>query len=127
MEQLTQEIRQLVYTVICFQCIIQFAAGSVYQRYLKLFTYFLAICMCCRIISSFMGEFDASMASAQRLYDEWSKEWQGLLDADRINEGSYYYTDKIWNEKIIQEAYDSYETGSEGGGDNGADVKAAEE
>ena len=124
MEQLTDEIRRLVYTVICFQCIIQFAAGSVYQRYLKLFSYFLAICMCCGVISSFMGEFDESMISAQRLYDEWNDEWQELLDIDRINEGGYYYTDKIWNEQIIRE---SYETASEGGEDNGSDSTTVKE
>lgn len=134
MEQLTLEIRRLVYTVICFQCILQFSAGSAYQRYLKLFSYFLTICMCCGVISSFVGKLDESMISAQKIYDDWTDEWQGLLDTGRINEGSSYYTDKIWNEAIINEAYDTYESyasyeadGKGGGEDAGLDVKMDEE
>lgn len=118
MEQLTLEIRRLVYTVICFQCLLQFTAGSVYQRYLKLFSYFLTICMCCGVISSFLGQFEESMLSAQRVYDEWENEWQGLLDMERIRESSSYYTDTIWNEKILGSAYEQSELAGEGGGEN---------
>ncbi|MBD5470654.1 MAG: hypothetical protein HDR19_05950 [Lachnospiraceae bacterium] len=115
MEQLTLEIRQLVYTVICFQCLLQFAAGSAYQRYLKLFTYFLTICMCCNVISSFVGQFEERMMSAQSVYDAWEEEWQGLLDMERIRESSSYYTDTIWNEKILGSAYEQYYLEEEGG------------
>lgn len=124
MEQLTPEIRRLVYTVICFQCLLQFTAGSVYQRYLKLFSYFLTICMCCGIISSFMTQFEESMISAQNVYDEWEKEWQGLLDMERIRESSSYYTDTIWNEKILGSAYEQYNSEREGGEE---DAKPVEE
>lgn len=37
MENLAVEVRRLVYTVICFQCLIQLTEGSGYQKYLKLF------------------------------------------------------------------------------------------
>lgn len=124
MEQLTLEIRRLVYTVICFQCLLQFTAGSAYQRYLKLFSYFLTICMCCNILSSFVGQFEESMLSAQYLYDTWESEWQGLLDMERIRESSSYYTDKIWNEKILGSAYEQYDSQGEGGGE---DAELAEE
>lgn len=113
MEQLTLEIRRLVYTVICFQCLLQFTAGSVYQRYLKLFSYFLTICMCCGVISLFVNRFEESMISAQHIYDEWESEWQGLLDTEQIRESGSYYTDKIWNEKILGSAYEQYDAESE--------------
>lgn len=46
MEQFALELRRLIYTVICFQCLLQLVSGSVYQRYLKLFSYFLTMYMC---------------------------------------------------------------------------------
>lgn len=118
MEQLTLEIRRLVYTVICFQCLLQLAAGSAYQRYLKLFSYFLTMCMCCGVILSFMGQVEESMLSAQRVYDEWESEWGGLTDMQRIRESSSYYTDKIWNERILESAYEQYDAGGEGDGED---------
>lgn len=124
MEQLAFEIRRLVYTVICFQCLLQFTAGSVYQRYLKLFSYFLTICMCCGVISLFVSRFEESMLSAQSIYDEWENEWQGLLDMERIRESSSYYTDQIWNEKILGSAYEQYDAVHEGGEE---DAKLVEE
>ncbi|MBD5451759.1 MAG: hypothetical protein HDR25_03855 [Lachnospiraceae bacterium] len=124
MEQLAFEIRRLVYTVICFQCLLQFTAGSVYQRYLKLFSYFLTICMCCGVISLFVSRFEESMLSAQSIYDEWENEWQGLLDMERIRESSSYYTDQIWNEKILGSAYEQYDAVREGGEE---DAKLVEE
>ena len=42
MEYLAVEVRRLVYTVICFQCLIQLTEGSGYQKYLKLFSYFIS-------------------------------------------------------------------------------------
>lgn len=120
MEQLTLEIRRLVYTVICLQCLLQLAAGSTYQRYLKLFSYFLTMCMCCGAILSFVGQMEESMLSAQRVYDEWESEWGGLTDVERIRESSSYYTDRIWNEKILGDAYEQYDVEGE---EDGADAK----
>jgi len=115
MEQLTLEIRKLVYTVICFQCLLQLTAGSVYQRYLKLFSYFLTMCMCCGIIYSFVGQLESSMTSAQQVYDEFEREWGALTDIERIRKSSSYYTDQIWNGKIVQDAYEQYQMSDEGG------------
>lgn len=124
MEQLTLEIRRLVYTVICFQCLLQLAAGNVYQRYLKLFSYFLTMCMCCGVILSFVGQMEESMLSAQRVYDEWESEWGGLTDVERIRESSSYYTDRIWNEKILGDAYRQYDVeGEEDGADSKVDAE----
>lgn len=120
MEQLTLEIRRLVYTVICFQCLLQLTAGSVYQRYLKLFSYFLTMCMCCGVIYSFVGQLEASVMSAQRVYDSFEREWGGLTDAERIRESSTYYTDRIWNGKIVEDAYEQYKIEEEGAGADAA-------
>jgi len=68
--------------------------------------------MCCGVISLFVSRFEESMLSAQNIYDEWESEWQGLVDMERIRESSSYYTDKIWNEKILGSAYEQYGTES---------------
>ena len=115
MEQLTLEIRKLVYTVICFQCLLQLSAGSVYQRYLKLFSYFLTMCMCCGVIYSFVGQLEDSMMAAQQVYDEFEREWGEMTDIERIRESSSYYTDQIWNGKIVRDAYEQYQMNDEGG------------
>ena len=115
MEQLTMEIRKLVYTVICFQCLLQLTAGSVYHRYLKLFSHFLTLCMCCGIIYSFVGQLEDSMMSAQQVYEEFEREWGEMTDLDRIRESSCYYTDQIWNGKIVADAYEQYQMNDEGG------------
>lgn len=115
MEQLTLEIKKLVYTVICFQCLLQLTAGSVYHRYLKLFSYFLTMCMCCGVLYCFAGQLESSMMSAQQVYDEFEREWGALTDVGRIRESSSYYTDRIWNGKIVQDAYEQYQNSDEGG------------
>ncbi len=114
MEQLTLEIRKLVYTVICFQCLLQLTAGSVYQRYLKLFSYFLTMCMCCGVIYSFVGQLEDSMMSAQQVYDAFEQEWGALTDIERIQKSSSYYTEQIWNGKIVEDAYEQYQMNGEG-------------
>ena len=118
MEQLTIEIRKLVYTVICFQCLLQLTAGSAYYRYLKLFSYFLTMCMCCSVIYSFVGQLESSMMSAQQVYEEFEREWSGLTDMERIRESSSYYTDQIWNGKIMGDVYEQYSINDKGGEDN---------
>ena len=35
MEYLAMEVRRLMYTVICFQCLIQLTEGSAYQKISK--------------------------------------------------------------------------------------------
>ena len=50
MEQLVTQMRVLIYTVICFQCLLQITQGSIYQKYLKLFMYLLTLCICCQIL-----------------------------------------------------------------------------
>lgn len=124
MEQLTMEIRKLVYTVICFQCLLQLTTGSAYHRYLKLFSYFLTMCICCSVIYSFVGQLEESMISAQQVYDAFEYEWGGLTDIDRIRESSSYYTDQIWNGKIVEDAYEQYHVNDGGGG---VDAKMDEE
>lgn len=75
MEQLAAEVRRLVYTMICFQCLLQLTSGSAYQKYLKLFSYLLTLCVCCSVIFSAIGQIENSMLEADVLYDQWIKEW----------------------------------------------------
>lgn len=128
MEQLTMEIRKLVYTVICFQCLLQLTAGNVYHRYLKLFSHFLTMCMCCSILYSFVGQLEDSMMSAQQVYDEFERGWGDMADMKRIRESSSYYTNQIWNGRIVEDAYEQYQMNDEGGeADAGLEEKLDEE
>ena len=107
MEVLAAEVRRLVYTVICFQCLIQLTEGSAYQKYLKLFSYLLTMCICCNVVFSFIGQVENSFSEADQIYDATA------------------YYEQLWEEKIIgeaQEEYDSRNGGAENAGeDSGQD------
>lgn len=66
MEELAMEVRRLVYTVICFQCLIQLTEGSAYQKYLKLFSYLLTMCICCNVVFSFVGQVEKGFLRRMR-------------------------------------------------------------
>ena len=116
MEALAVEVRRLVYTVICFQCLIQLTEGSAYQKYLKLFSYLLTMCICCNVIFSFVGQVENSFSEADQLYARWEKEWREMIEADKIDEGETYYQ-QLWEDKIIGEAHEEYDNRIGGGED----------
>lgn len=124
MEVLAAEVRRLVYTVICFQCLIQLTEGSAYQKYLKLFSYLLTMCICCNVVFSFIGQVENSFSEADQLYSRWEKEWREMTQTDEIYDATAYY-EQLWEEKIIgeaQEEYDSRNGGAENAGeDSGQD------
>lgn len=62
MEQLVTQMRVLIYTVICFQCLLQITQGSIYQKYLKLFMYLLTLCICCQILTNFVDKLRSDWA-----------------------------------------------------------------
>ena len=105
MEILAAEVRRLVYTVICFQCLIQLTEGSVYQKYLKLFSYLLTMCICCNVVFSFVGQVENSFSRADQLYSRWEKEWREMTETERIDDGAAYY-EQLWEEKIMGEAHE---------------------
>lgn len=109
MENLAAEVRCLVYTVICFQCLIQLTEGSAYQKYLKLFSYLLTMCICCNVVFSFIGQVENSFSRADQLYSRWEKEWRAMTEADQIYDGAAYY-EQLWEEKIIGEAHEEYDS-----------------
>ena len=98
MTELAVDMRRLVYTIVCFQCLLQLTAGSAYQRYLKLFSELLLICICCRVVFSFFGFIDENTSQTDRLYKEWSKEWEMISKEQKIYDSFYYIEDKIVNE-----------------------------
>lgn len=89
MENLAVEVRRLVYTVICFQCLIQLTEGSGYQKYLKLFSYLLTMCICFNVVFSFVGQVENSFSQADKLYERWEQEWKRMTEADQIYEGEH--------------------------------------
>lgn len=76
MEQIAGEVRKLVYTVICLQCLLQVSAGNAYQKYLKFFSYLLTLSICCSIIFSFAGKVEDNINQADVLYERWLEEWK---------------------------------------------------
>lgn len=123
MELLAAEVRRLVYTVICFQCLIQLTEGSVYQKYLKLFSYLLTMCICCNVIFSFLGQMENSFSEADQLYSRWEKEWREMTETTQIYDGAAFY-ENLWNEKIIGEAQEAYDMKNGGSADGGEDSES---
>ncbi len=76
MEEIAGEVRKLVYTVICLQCLLQVSAGNAYQKYLKFFSYLLTLSVCCSIVISFVGKAEDNINQADVLYERWYEEWQ---------------------------------------------------
>lgn len=119
MEQLAAEIRRLVYTVICFQCLIQLMEGSAYRKYIKVFSYLITMYICCNVVFSFAGQLENSLYKADELYSDWESEWRGMMGADNItsdiNSGEAYYRERLWEDKIIGGAREEYERQSASG------------
>lgn len=105
--------------VICFQCLLQLTEGSTYQKYLKVFSYLLTMCIACNVIVSFAGQVESSFREADELYAEWEKEWRAMTEADPVREGGVYYEQRLWEDKIINEAYREYDSLNGGEGDAG--------
>lgn len=75
MEDLALRVRTFVYTMICFQCLIQLSVGNSFHKYLKLFSQLLALCICCNIFFSFFGIVEDGWEQADRIYEQWQEQW----------------------------------------------------
>lgn len=75
MEEIALRVRAFVYTMICFQCLIQLTAGNSFYKYLKLFSQLLALCICCNIFFSFLGMVDDGWQQADQIYEQWEAQW----------------------------------------------------
>lgn len=78
LESATGQVRALVYTVICFQCLIQLMAGSPYQRYLKLFSYLLIVSLSVNTILLVGNQFMQNIKQVDSLYEIWVEQWTEL-------------------------------------------------
>lgn len=77
MEEFMSEVRALVYTIICLQCLLQFASGSSYQKYLKLFTGLLVLCLCCSVVFSAVASFQNYEVKMRSFEEIWEEQWNG--------------------------------------------------
>lgn len=109
MDNLAAEARKLIYTIICFQCLLQLTEGSTYQKYLKLFSYLLTLCICCTIVFNYVGQVEESLVEADRLYADWEKEWQRMMSVEGTQIKKEYDEQRLWEDKIIDEAYREYD------------------
>lgn len=77
MDELVLRVRTFVYSMICFQCLIQLTAGNPFHKYLKLFSQLIAISICCNIFFSFFGIVESGWEQADEIYERWQIQWSG--------------------------------------------------
>ena len=113
MEQLVTQMRVLIYTVICFQCLLQITQGSIYQKYLKLFMYLLTLCICCQIITNFVDKLRNDWVGVDYSSTEWMQKWNedSTLPQEKIEQYSKWLEDRIIED--AQEEYDRREQDNE--------------
>ena len=104
MEQLAGQMRTLIYTMICFQCLLQITQGSSYQKYLKFISYLLTVCICCQIILTFSGRIKEEWFSADVISQQWSNAWNGdALQQEQIEQYSRKLEEQIKDQ--VQQEY----------------------
>ena len=113
MEQLVTQMRVLIYTVICFQCLLQITQGSIYQKYLKLFMYLLTLCICCQILTNFVDKLRSDWLGVDYASTEWMQKWNedSTLSQEKIEQYSKWLEDRIIED--AQEEYDRREQDNE--------------
>ena len=113
MEQLVTQMRVLIYTVICFQCLLQITQGSIYQKYLKLFMYLLTLCICCQILTNFVDKLRNDWVGVDYASTEWMQKWneESTLPQEKIEQYSKWLEDRIIED--AQEEYDRREQDNE--------------
>ena len=113
MEQLVTQMRVLIYTVICFQCLLQITQGSIYQKYLKLFMYLLTLCICCQILINFVDKLRNDWVGVDYASTEWMQKWNedSTLPQEKIEQYSKWLEDRIIED--AQEEYDRREQDNE--------------
>lgn len=106
MEQLVTQMRVLIYTVICFQCLLQITQGSIYQKYLKLFMYLLTLCICCQILTNFVDKLRNDWVGVDYASTEWMQKWNedSTLPQEKIEQYS-----KCLEDRIIEDAQEEYD------------------
>ena len=106
MEQLVTQMRVLIYTVICFQCLLQITQGSIYQKYLKLFMYLLTLCICCQILTNFVDKLRSDWLGVDYASTEWMQKWNedSTLPQEKIEQYS-----KCLEDLIIEDAQEEYD------------------
>ena len=113
MEQLFTQMRVLIYTVICFQCLLQITQGSIYQKYLKLFMYLLTLCICCQILTNFVDKLRSDWLGVDYASTEWMQKWNedSTLPQEKIEQYSKWLEDRVIED--AQEEYDRREQDNE--------------
>lgn len=113
MEQLVTQMRVLIYTVICFQCLLQITQGSIYQKYLKLFMYLLTLCICCQILTNFVDKLRNDWVWVDYASTEWMQNWNedSTLPQEKIEQYSKWLEDRVIED--AQEEYDRREQDNE--------------
>lgn len=79
MKEFMNEVRVLVYTIICIQCLLQFVSGGTYKKYLKLFTGLLVVCLCCSIIFSVVSSVQIYAKEMKDFEELWEEQWDAEL------------------------------------------------
>ncbi len=73
------DVRVLVYTIICLECLLQFVSGSSYQKYLKLFTGLLVVCLCCSVVFSTISSIQNYKVEMKSFEELWEEQWDAEI------------------------------------------------
>lgn len=79
MEGFMNDVRVLVYTIICLECLLQFVSGSSYQKYLKLFTGLLVVCLCCSVVFSVISSIQDYKVGMKSFEELWEEQWDAEI------------------------------------------------
>ena len=79
MSEFMNDIRALVYTIICLQCLLQVVSGSSYQKYLKLFTGLLVVCLCCSVVFSAVSSIKKYKIEMKTFEELWEEQWNAEI------------------------------------------------
>lgn len=85
-------MKKLIYTIICFKCILGITEGSPYHKYIKLFSNLLILCMCCSMILSLKQNVESTYID---LKTQWEEALDFIIDEEDIENGSRYYEEKL--------------------------------
>lgn len=74
----SEEMRAFVYSVICFQCLLQLTSGSCYHKYVKLLVRLITLCICCNLMFSLVEQIKMDSVYTQKQYMSWLEQWEEL-------------------------------------------------
>ncbi len=68
------------------------------------------MCICCNVVFTYVEQVEESLEKADQLYADWEREWMKLLSSEDASIEEEYSEQRLWEDKIIEEAYKEYDS-----------------